>query len=71
MAITTTADLPDLKIVAIGRPWVETEGVVSRWFVRHACVAALLRPDNYVYGIAEHGSEIAPLLAELTTALAT
>lgn len=37
----------------------EESGVVTDWFARHACAAAIVRPDHYVYGVAadETGSE--------------
>lgn len=36
----------------------ETEGVLARWFERHGCVAALVRPDHYVFGVACSGAEL-------------
>ena len=45
---------------------VETEGVMANWFARHACVAAIVRPDHYVYGAAADAGELARLLAGLT-----
>jgi 3-(3-hydroxy-phenyl)propionate hydroxylase len=39
--------------------FVETDGIVGRWFAQHACRAALVRPDNYVYGVASSAADIA------------
>ncbi len=47
----------------------EAEGVVAAWFARHGCQAALVRPDNYVYGVAADDSGIQPLLDEAAGAL--
>ena len=38
---------------------VETEGVVASWFARQGCRAALVRPDNYIYGVASSARDIA------------
>jgi 3-(3-hydroxy-phenyl)propionate hydroxylase len=45
---------------------VETEGVVAGWFARQGCRAALVRPDNYVYGVAASASDIARQEAALS-----
>lgn len=34
-----------------GNGLAEQDGVVARWFDNHECVAALVRPDHYVYGV--------------------
>lgn len=44
---------------------VETEGVMARWFDRHGCIAAIVRPDHYVYGAAQDPAELVRQLAEL------
>jgi 3-(3-hydroxy-phenyl)propionate hydroxylase len=49
--------------------WRETEGVVAAWMRRHACHAALVRPDHYVYGTAATQDELARLLGQWRTAL--
>jgi 3-(3-hydroxy-phenyl)propionate hydroxylase len=39
----------------------EIDGVLAAWFQRHACRAALVRPDHYVFGTAastEHASAL-------------
>jgi 3-(3-hydroxy-phenyl)propionate hydroxylase len=41
----------------------EAEGVVAHWMRRHGCVAALVRPDHYVYGTARDDAQLAALLA--------
>jgi 3-(3-hydroxy-phenyl)propionate hydroxylase len=38
---------------------LEAEGIVARWFAQYACRAALVRPDNYVYGVASSAADIA------------
>jgi 3-(3-hydroxy-phenyl)propionate hydroxylase len=47
----------------------EDEGVAAAWFARHGCVAALIRPDHYVYGCAAAHKDIGALLAEAEQAL--
>jgi 3-(3-hydroxy-phenyl)propionate hydroxylase len=42
----------------------EAEGVVAQWMRRHACDAALVRPDHYVYGTAQGAGGTAQLLNE-------
>jgi len=52
-----------ITIVALART-PEADGVVARWMQRHACCAALVRPDHYVYGTAASATETAQLLAD-------
>ena len=45
--------LPALQCVQLGHgALIETEGVLARWFERHGVLAAIVRPDHYVYGVA-------------------
>ena len=37
---------------------VEEDGIVADWFARHQAIAALVRPDHYVYGVASTLKEI-------------
>jgi 3-(3-hydroxy-phenyl)propionate hydroxylase len=54
-----------LDVLAIGAgAMVETEGVVARWMQRHRCLAALVRPDHYVYGVAADAPQRDALLRE-------
>ena len=43
----------------------EQDGIVAGWFDRHGCVGAVLRPDNYVYGVVTDPAEVGPMLVEL------
>jgi 3-(3-hydroxy-phenyl)propionate hydroxylase len=43
----------------------ELDGVLARWFERHECRAAVVRPDHYVYGVASDGEGLSRLLSEL------
>ncbi|MEO8751300.1 MAG: bifunctional 3-(3-hydroxy-phenyl)propionate/3-hydroxycinnamic acid hydroxylase [Casimicrobiaceae bacterium] len=47
---------------------IETEGVLARWFERNQCAAALVRPDNYVYGVAATAADVSDQLAALACA---
>lgn len=57
---------PGLTVAQLGTPGLtETEGVLQRWFERHACHAALVRPDHYVYGVATDATQLSVQLAAL------
>ncbi len=59
-----------LRVLAIGSHGVaETEGVLAAWFDRNACQAALVRPDHYVYGVAETLDATQALLDRLSSHL--
>lgn len=40
----------------------EADGVLANWFLQHACSAAIVRPDHYVYAVA---TSVDALLAQL------
>ena len=50
--------------------WAETEGVLAGWFQRHACAAAIVRPDHYVYAVAATAHALQAELAALALNLA-
>jgi len=43
----------------------ETEEVLASWFERHGVIAALVRPDHYVFGTARNATELGDLLDEI------
>jgi 3-(3-hydroxy-phenyl)propionate hydroxylase len=45
--------------------WQETEGVLAAWMDRHACMAAIVRPDHYVYAVADSAQGLDAELAAL------
>jgi len=47
----------------------DAEGVATGWLRRHECVAALVRPDHYVFGVAPGAGDIAALCEEAGEAL--
>jgi 3-(3-hydroxy-phenyl)propionate hydroxylase len=47
----------------------ELDGVLARWFARHDCCAAVVRPDHYVYGVATDGQALVGLAAGLARTL--
>ena len=43
-----------MTVVRLGEPpYQELECVAARWFEQHACRAAIVRPDHYVWGVAQ------------------
>jgi 3-(3-hydroxy-phenyl)propionate hydroxylase len=43
----------------------ELDGVVAGWFDAHSCRAAVIRPDHYVYGVAEDPASLTRLTDRL------
>ena len=45
---------PTITVTQLGLPahgaLVEQDGVLARWFDRHDCIGAIVRPDHYVFG---------------------
>jgi 3-(3-hydroxy-phenyl)propionate hydroxylase len=68
-------DAPDLEdalvmpVVIGGRGLAEREGVVANWFDRQQCVAAVVRPDHYVYTVLRSLDESGPVLRALSASL--
>ncbi|MGA8784546.1 MAG: bifunctional 3-(3-hydroxy-phenyl)propionate/3-hydroxycinnamic acid hydroxylase [Polaromonas sp.] len=60
----------DLTVVSMGQAGdKEMKGAVQAWMTRHQCHAALVRPDNYVFGTASTEVELQALLKERDSAL--
>jgi len=75
LVVDGTLPLPALAPGVAGldvsvRASAEAEGVVAAWMRRHACHAALLRPDHYVFGTAASAAGLDDLLAQQQFALA-
>ncbi len=47
----------------------EKDGVLAAWFDRHGAVAALVRPDHYVFGAAKDTAALRQQLADLSARL--
>ena len=66
LADPVPAGIPGLRIARVGDPGlIETEGVLSAWFARHSLAAAIIRPDHYVYGVAENRAALERQLRSL------
>ena len=50
---------------------VEQDGVLARWFDRHGCVGAIVRPDHYVFGVLPDNAALPALLSNLQAQLDT
>jgi len=55
-----------LTTIIIGGPGLtEQDKVAAAWFDRYDCIAAVVRPDHYVYGVIIALSEVEPILGKL------
>ena len=54
-----------IRIGAVEGMAMEADGVVARWFGRHECAAAIVRPDHYVFGVTTDAPSTAAMLSEL------
>ncbi len=49
---------------------LDSSGAVARWMTEFGCVAALVRPDRYVFGVATDRDDIPRLIASLRAGIA-
>ncbi len=68
------ADLPaegaGLRVERLGDAGLpEADGALAAWFTRHVVTAAVIRPDHYVFGVANGATQLARLLSELNAFL--
>ena len=69
--VAVTDQPADITVAAPGFPAVlDVAGVYRRWLAERGAVAAVIRPDFYVYGCAGDAASARALLAELATDLA-
>jgi len=55
-----------IATVRIGAPELrEADGVAARWFEQHGCSAAIVRPDHYVWGVADGAAALQSQLRTL------
>ena len=77
LARTADASLADaaasfagVHVFSLGAPdFLEADGVLAGWFGQQGCVAAIVRPDHYVYGVASVAKELEAQLGALQHAL--
>jgi 3-(3-hydroxy-phenyl)propionate hydroxylase len=51
---------PGVRFIHLGTPeFTEADGVAARWLAHHACTAAIVRPDHYVWGVAQDAAGLA------------
>lgn len=51
--------------------WQEADGVINTWFSAMSCAAVILRPDHYVYGVANSAEQLTQMLDHLRSAQPT
>jgi 3-(3-hydroxy-phenyl)propionate hydroxylase len=57
-SVPQVLSLVRLKTLQMGPGLREVDGVLASWFNRHGCIAALVRPDRYVYGVASNAKDL-------------
>lgn len=61
-----SAASPYIKTIDMGTPdFQEADDVLANWFAQHGCVAAIVRPDHYVYAVASNAADLAACLQAL------
>jgi 3-(3-hydroxy-phenyl)propionate hydroxylase len=56
---TSTHHLPHLQVVQLGvGQLIELENVLANWFSKHDAVAAIVRPDHYIYGVCVDAQDV-------------
>ena len=59
------------SVIDMGRAgWCEIDGVLAGWFKRHHALAAIVRPDHYVFATADSPAQLESVIGDLERALA-
>jgi 3-(3-hydroxy-phenyl)propionate hydroxylase len=66
-----------MRLIRVGSPdtavgpdvVAEEDGVLATWFDRYGCRAAIVRPDHYVFGVANDETALGKMLCELARRL--
>jgi 3-(3-hydroxy-phenyl)propionate hydroxylase len=54
------------RLVQLGTPELtEADGLLAKWFADNKAVAAIVRPDHYVYGVCQTAGELSEQLSAL------
>jgi len=67
-ALDPWSKLPGLRFRNLS-DLAEIDGVLAAWFDKHRCEAALVRPDNYVFGTCADSTAVPALLLEASSSL--
>lgn len=58
-----------METLKLGAPGMEeADGVLAQWFAQQGCAAAIVRPDHYVYGVADSAGDLSAQLMALHAA---
>lgn len=57
--------IPGMRTLCMGPDLQEADGLIASWFDRHRCTAAMVRPDRYVYGVADGAVALQALCSSL------
>ena len=76
-AIESQTQTLEMQIIRVGSDHgamkngmvAEEDGVVARWFERHQCAAAIVRPDHYVFGVSSDTTTLSAAMTELSARL--
>ena len=70
VATLTNVNACGARIVQIGgNGFTEADGIAAAWFAKHQAIAALVRPDHYVYGVASTLEKVDALAASFHAAI--
>jgi 3-(3-hydroxy-phenyl)propionate hydroxylase len=62
----STIAVKGLSRHTLGAPdLVEADGVLANWFAQNKCAVVIVRPDHYIYGVANTAAELARQLNDL------
>jgi len=65
LIVRSSSRAPDPAMGAGMREFVETDGLLAEWLARHQAAAAVVRPDRYVFGLADSPDVLNRLVSDV------